>query len=427
MFTLLYHFLWTVLFVLCTPIVLLLRNRRLLERLALDLPSTPLGEDNIWIHALSVGEVISSLPLVKALREKYPEKGMVITVTTEKGMAVAQEEFGGDVKALITLPIDFWFCVRRIVSRIKPCVFILVETDIWPALIGYLKKKKIKTILVNGRVSPNTFKYYCRLPYIARRIFEPLELCLMQSELDTERLLMASVCSPMKIITVGNVKFDRDWKEMEKDEHEGWLRRLGLDHQDTVWVAGSTHPGEEEILLDVHKKLCLSISSLRLIIAPRNIDQSTEILKRGQRMGLKTILRSEISENREYYEVLVLNTIGELGRVYGLSKVGFVGGSLLPFGGHNLLEPASFGCPVVFGNHTHNFVIMSELLVKSGGGLRVNNGKELYEAVKMLLSDDEMRNRMGTQAKEFVMKNQGALDRIINYIDRCIAQARGFH
>ena len=416
MFMFLYHILWTSAFLVCAPFALLLRNRRLLERLALNLPPVSLGEDNIWIHALSVGEVISALPLVSTLSRKYPDRGIVFTVTTVKGIAVARKELEGMVKAVIPMPVDSWLCVRRIAHYIRPSVFVLVETDIWPALIGYLKRMGIKTILINGRISPRTFKSYQRFPFLIRRMFKPLELCLMQSDLDRDRLILSGIESPRKVVTIGNIKFDREWKTMDAERRGRLLCSLGFDPEDTIWVAGSTHPGEDEIMLNVHKRLCSSFPSLRLILAPRKIEQSDEILRKAQAVGLNAALKSELSEDGERHDVLILNTIGELGRLYGLSKVSFVGGSLVPFGGHNLLEPASFGCPVVFGDYTHNFVQMSESLVEAGGGWRVYDEEGLYEAVSKLLADSDMRTRMGIQAKEFVEKNKGALDRAVTYI-----------
>ncbi len=418
MFTFFYHILWTLVFLACSPVALFLRNRRLIERLALNLPFGSLEQGNIWIHALSVGEVISALPLVNALSREYPDRDIVFTVTTVKGMAVAQRELEGKVKALITMPFDSWFCVRRIVRHIRPSVFVIVETDIWPALIGYLKRKGIKAVLINGRISPRTFRSYQRFSFLARSLFESLEVCLMQSDLDKDRLIQSGVSSPLKVRTAGNIKFDREWRAMDEEERGRLLSMLGFDPGDTIWVAGSTHPGEEDIILNVHKRLSSSFPSLRFIIAPRKIEQSDEILSKAQQMGLNVSLKSELPNEGQHHDVLILNTIGELGRVYGLSKISFVGGSLVPFGGHNLLEPASFGCPVVFGDHTHNFVLMSESLEEAGGGRRVHDGEELYEVARNLLNDAEMQQRMGIQAKEFVANNKGALDQAVSYIGK---------
>jgi len=417
MFIFLYHLVWTSVLILCVPIIALQRKRRIFERLALRLPTPFLEHGSIWVHALSVGEVISALPLIDSLTKKYPDKDIVFTVTTSRGMAIARNELEGKVKALVTMPIDFWWCIHRIVNYIRPSIFILVETDIWPGLIDYLRRKGIKSILVNGRVSPRTFKSYRRFAFLTRKIFENFELCLMDSELDSKRLLKIGIAPPEKVNTVGNIKFDRNWVPMTQEEHHDWLGLLKLESRDLIWVAGSVHKGESEILLKVFKKLHSSFSALRFIIAPRTIEQSDDILSHAQRMDLKAALKTGLSKNRDPYDILILNTLGELGRIYGLSEVSFVGGSLISRGGHNLLEPASFGCPVLFGPYTEDFDLMSELLIEAGGGLRVQDENELYETMKMLLADLEMRTKMGRLAREFVEKNRGALGRVMSYID----------
>jgi len=238
---------------------------------------------------------------------------------------------------------------------------------------------------------------------------------------------------------VGNIKFDRDMAIMSNEERQDWFDILALEPSAPLWVAGSTHPGEEEILLDVFKRLRVFFPRLRLIVAPRDTGRSDEILIMIRDMGLRAALKTEILEQKEkrkaqpvtrnpqpvtrhapsgstVYDVLVLNTIGELGSVYGLGSVSFVGGSLVPVGGHNLLEPASCGNVVLFGPHTRNFVSMSEALLEAGGGWRVRDGNELHEAMKVLLEDAEMRVRMGGMAKAFVENNRGALKRVVDYV-----------
>jgi 3-deoxy-D-manno-octulosonic-acid transferase len=424
MFMFLYHFVWTFVLIFWVPIVLLLGKNRAFERLALRLPSAFLGEGNIWIHALSVGEVISALPLVKALGQKYPYKDIIFTATTSKGITIARNELEGKVKVLLTMPIDFWWCVRRTINFIKPSIFILVETDIWPGLLDYLRRRGVKSVLVNGRVSPRTLKSYQRFPFFTQMIFDRVDLCLMQSELDTQRLLKARI-APEKVTTVGNIKFDRDWTPMSQGERQELLSALSLKPEDLIWVAGSTHQGEEGVLLEVFKKLEVVFSALRLILAPRKTEQSDAILRQAQNMGLKTILKTDLPKNKDSYDAIILNTLGELGRIYGLSKVSFVGGSLVPIGGHNLLEPASFGCPVLFGPYTHNFDFMSKSLVEAGGGWRVQDGKDLYEAMRMLLEDGGMRTRMGRRAKEFFDGNRGALKQVVSHIEAYMYETRG--
>ena len=379
------------------------------------LPANPPKIASVWIHALSVGEVLSAIPLVKAVGLQYPEKDIVFTVTTEQGKEIARKELRGKVRALLTMPLDFWWSIRRVVNFIRPSLFILVETDIWPGLISYLKKRGTKTILINGRISPRTFRYYRRFRPLARRIFSAMDLCMMQSDLDRERLLQIGV-EEQKVKTVGNIKFDRDWVPMGEEEYENLLNTLNLESENDIWVAGSTHPGEEEIILDAFGRLRRFFPFLRLIIAPRRVERAEDINRLVVDKGSKSVLKTQISVKDEPYEVLILDTIGELERIYGIAKISFVGGTLTPVGGHNLLEPASFGRPVLFGPHTDNFVLMSQLLIEAGGGRRVRDGEDLFETVKALLSDPEKSNSMGRKAKKFVETSRGALGRVMENI-----------
>ena len=395
-----------------------IRGGRLYERLQFGFSSIPPLNRPIWIHALSVGEVISSMPLVRALKESYPTGDIVFSVTTTQGMKLAREELEEEVSFFFPMPLDFWWSVRRVVNNINPSFFILVETDLWPGLLHYLKDRGIKALLINGRISPRTFRTYRKYKYFVRMMLNVFEFCLMQSDLDRERVLQIGVAED-RAVTVGNIKFDREWTPMGEEEHNTLAAAFNFGPDEIIWVAGSTHDGEEEIIFDVFLRLRSLFSEIRLIIAPRKINRAEEILKRGLGKGLNTVLKTELT-GVEAYDVLILNTIGELGRIYGLATMSFVGGSLVPIGGHNLLEPANFGRPVLFGPHMHNFVLMSQLLVESGGGRQVENREELFETMQQLLSNPKKMERMGEKAKGFVEMNRGALARVIAYIESCL-------
>ena len=409
-----YHLFWTIP-LLGLPALRARKNGRLADRLAVSIPEEPLEKGCIWIHALSVGEVLSSVPLVDALIRRFPEKDIVFTSTTSKGMAIARSEMGGKVKALLTMPVDSWWCVRKIVNHVNPSIFILIETDIWPALMACLKGRGIRTLLVNGRISPGTHRAYRSFPPVARLLFKDIDLCLMQTDLDRERLLKTGV-DPRKVETVGNIKFDRQWLPMTNRERSGLIKDFGLDSNDTIWVAGSTHPGEEEMLLETYLRLKESFPLLRLIIAPRKIERGEEILGQARNRGIHAALKTEHQGIEGPVDVIILNTMGKLARVYGLANVSFVGGSMVPFGGHNMLEPASFGCPVVYGTHTQNFLLLAEMLEKSRGGWRVENKHELFDVIQRLLGDRELRLKSGRKARKFVEENQGAVDRVLNHV-----------
>ncbi len=375
--------------------------------------------ESIWVHALSVGEVISAVPLIKALAEEFPHKSITVTVTTDKGMDIAKKELEGSSVSLFVMPLDFWWSVLHFINTVRPCVFVLVETDIWPGMIYILRKRAVRTVLVNGRISPRTFVAYRKYRCIVRKIFDSIALCLMQSSLDTQRLLELGI-SKEKVFTVGNIKFDRDWLPMTEEEESRWRKEICLPEKQRLWIAGSTHKGEEQILLEVQRRLLVSHPDLRMIIAPRQIRDADRIRSIAREKGLRTASRTGLGCDHDY-DVLILDTVGELGRIYGLGCVSFVGGSLVPFGGHNLLEPASFGCPVLFGPHTHNFVEMSEGMIKSGGGLCVRDTEELFYAVKSLIEDTVLREDMGEKARDFVYANRGTLKRIVLQIRQAIS------
>lgn len=396
----------------------------MLDRLGIRLPAVPPKGGSIWIHALSVGEVLSAIPLVKAVGLEYPEKDIVFTVTTDQGKEIAHKELQGKVRVLLTMPVDFWWSMARVVNFIRPVLFVLVETDIWPGLIWYLKKRGIKSVVVNGRISPRTFRSYRRFRFFARRMLNAVDSWMMQSDLDRDRLLQIGI-GEEKAKTVGNIKFDRDWEPMGEEEYGNLLSALHLESDNDIWVAGSTHRGEEDIILDAFGRLRRFFPTLRLIIAPRRVERAEDINSLVADKGFKSVLKAQLPMNGAPYEVLILDTLGELERIYGIAKISFVGGSLTPIGGHNLLEPASFGKPVLFGPHTHNFVLMSQLLIEAGGGKRVRDGEDLFETMKTLLNDPETSNRMGRNAREFVGTSRGALGRVMENIKAYLYETKG--
>jgi 3-deoxy-D-manno-octulosonic-acid transferase len=417
----LYHCAWTLIVLLGLPIFSAIRSRRFIDRVFLELPAQTPWERGIWIHALSVGEVTSAIPLVRALRREYPQEDIIFTVTTRQGMEIARREIGDEVRLLLPMPLDFWWSLRKLIQCIKPALFILVETDIWPGLISLLKKKGIKTVLINGRISPRTLRSYNKCRFFIRRLFNSFELCLMQTDLDRKRILSIGV-APEKVKTAGNIKFDSDWLPMGDKERHEWLEALHLEPENIVWVAGSTHEGEEKIILEVYERLRLISPSLLLIMAPRNIERADSIMVLCSGMGFKSLLKTDLTKDGASYDVLILNTIGELGRIYGIGKVSFVGGSLVAQGGHNPLEPASFGHPVLFGPHMEDFVLMTQLLVESGGGQEVSDSDDLFKAVKKILMDPALCDDIGRKAAAYVETNKGALKRVVAHLGTYLAQ-----
>ena len=414
-FLFLYHFAWTFIVLSLSSFLRISTLDRLRRRLVFPVPSQAHRKKTIWIHALSVGEVISALPLVRGLKDAYPSEEIVFTVTTSQGEEIALKELAEHVREIHVMPLDFWWAARRIIQRLRPKLFLLIETDLWPGLLHFLKQKGTKTLLLNGRISPRTLKSYRKTSLFVRHMYQDLDFCLMQTDLDRERLLQIGI-EPQKVKVTGNVKFDHDWPEMSVQERLELRRRLHLLPEDKAWVAGSTHQGESTTVLNVFDKLLLQFPKLRLIIAPRRLEEVWEIFRTAENKGLSPALKTDICKRPASYRVLILDTMGELRRFYGIGYISFVGGSLLPFGGHNLLEPASFGCPVLFGPHTEDFSLMSELLIEVGGGARVGGEEELFAILKGLLMDRQKRDRMGMKARSFVEMNKGALKRVLAHL-----------
>jgi 3-deoxy-D-manno-octulosonic-acid transferase len=411
-----YHLFFTSILIMLFPLLYLLKNRvRLGERLGLALPSLgQAAEKRLWVHALSVGEVLSSIPLLEALKREYPSRELVLSVKTTTGLKIARQRLGGIIDHVLPMPLDFWWSSRRIMNAVEPALFILVETDIWPGLIALLKKKGVKTILVNGRISPRTERSYKRWRFFMKRVLSELEVCLVQTEIDQQRIMKGELPSD-RIKVTGNIKFDRTWGSMTHADSQKKRELYGLKDCPT-WVAGSTHYPEEASILKVFGELLHVFPNLVLIIAPRDARRFDDIYELARGKGFKVIRRTELPAEKHGCNVIILNTLGELGLVYGLADVAFVGGSLVKKGGHNLLEPASFGVPVLFGPHTYNFATMSQLLISEGGGREVADEHTLLRSMTDLLGDRGERERMGRRARGFVQHNQGALGRVMGIL-----------
>ncbi|RLB44265.1 MAG: hypothetical protein DRH12_00435 [Deltaproteobacteria bacterium] len=419
-----YHLLWTFI---GGPLLFGCRffgNLRLAERTAIAIPTTRINPGGIWVHALSVGEVKSAIPLVQRIKEDYPGKPLIFSSTTKQGLDLARKEVGRIVDTVITMPLDFWWSYRRVVRLVQPEAFLLVETDVWPGILSDLKSIGARALVINGRVSDHSYKLYKRVPKVAQWLFKNFKLCLMQTEEDRRRLLSIGL-PPQKVIAVGNVKFDRPSPPMGDEEREQWRKILGLKEDDIILVAGSTHGQESFSILEVFFELQSRYPYLVLVLAPRKIEQGPELQEAVKSQGKTCHLRSKGGGVGRRPDVVILDSIGELERVYGVGHISFVGGSLVPFGGHNLLEPANFGIPVLYGPHTQNFAWMSDTLELSGGGIRVRDSADLKRSIQRLLEDEELRTGMGRAALAFVKQNQGALDRAMSHIRACIKRGAG--
>ncbi len=427
----LYTFFTTILLLLLTPILLPLvawkkkYRLRTLRRLGvglnhrLQVPDTGRQQPVIWLHALSVGEVTSALPLVQGLRRHLPAATLLFSASTTSGMQVAEELVSPHVDLVFDGPLDVYWTIRSAIRLLQPGLFILVETDFWPGWLSQLHRGKVPLLLVNGRISDRSLQRYRKFGFFFRPMFRCFDLLAMQTRRDAERLAGLGVPG-QRIMTLGNLKYDT-CLPAESDPGRVLDRHtLHLPTSGPLWVCGSTHPGEEECILTVFSGLRNQVPDLRLLIAPRDIDRSGALVSLARRQGLAATTRS--SRHEEDASVVILDTIGELNACYPLATVAFIGGSLVPEGGHNPIEPAAFGIPVLFGPYMEDFAEIAADLVACGGGRTVTSQDSMADMLATLLADQERRRSMGRAALALVKKNRGVVQRHLAVIDDLLQQ-----
>ena len=388
-----------------------------------DRPEKPV----IWIHAVSLGEVVAVTPLVIELHRRHPECRLVVSTVTETGREAVEQRLAG-VADHCYAPLDFSCVVSRFIERLQPCLYLFIETELWPNLLWHLRRCGVPTVLVNGRLSSKSFarQQWAPVQSFYRTMLQTLSLCLMQSDRDVDRII-ALGAEASRVRRVGNIKFDQPIPAVIGG---GTTRAyLGLQETEQLFVAGSTHSGEEETLVECYRALVAQCPAAVLLLAPRHIErvESVEAMIRAQ--GLAVQRRSSIGQTGALQpvgpRVLVLDSRGELAAIYREAVVAFVGGTLIPIGGHNLLEPAQWAKPVLFGPHTDHCAEIADLLIQAGGGRRVFHAGDLARQVLDLFSDDEARERMGRSARQVVEQNQGAVQQTLEAIDRLLKPQQG--
>ncbi len=364
----------------------------------------------IWIHALSVGEVTSAIPLVIGLRKEMPELRLVFSASTRAGAQVAEKLLHDKVDCFLPFPLDILPVINRFLGVIKPDLFILIETDFWPNLLATLRRRNIPSLLVNGRISARSMRSYQRFPYIFRPLFSSFQALSMQTEKDRKNLIRLGV-DQQQIHTLGNLKYDT---ALYSSQGGRQALSFSLPEQQLLLVAGSTHKGEEQILLHSYKKLKQDFPGLYLIIAPRDVDRGKEIQILANTMDLQANCRSQINAGGK--DLFILDTIGELNSVYNHADLAFVGGSLVERGGHNPIEPAVFGVPVLYGSHMEDFSEISAELVLASGAIMVQNENELTVSLQRLLEDGALRKTSGEAAQACIVAQQGVINRHLRLI-----------
>lgn len=381
----------------------LYRRDELAERLT--------GTPRIWVHAVSVGEVMAAAGLVEALRQELPGAAVVVSTTTDTGQATGKKQLGA-ADALVYFPFDSPLCVRGATKALKPHVFVMIETELWPNVLHGLQKLGVGTMLANGRVSDRNLKAWRHLPPFMKWLFGRVDVFAMRSEYDAERLLAQNV-PPERVYITGEIKMDQPLDKLNPDDRARLRSELGLDENQRLLVAGSTHPGEEELVLQAFWRIRMKHPETRLLLAPRHLERVEEVASvieaQGFRVVRRTALGSQPPDERSADEtIILLDTMGELARVYGASDIAYIGGSLVQRGGHNVLEPAIQGRPVLFGPYMQNFHSLARLLESQGVAWEVADPGDLADRVCALLDDPAGLLAVETKATTAIADNRGA-------------------
>lgn len=415
--------LYTLFFFLCLPLILLrllyraikapAYARRWAERFALG---GDVRSGGIWVHAVSVGESIAAAPMVRELLKRYPALPITVTCMTPTGSEQIRKLFGGQVGHAY-LPYDLPWLQRRLLRRLQPKIGIIMETELWPNLVAEAGRARVPLVLANARLSARSARGYQRVGALVRPMFAALDWVAVQSQAEALRFIELGVGREQMQVT-GSIKFDFRPDPQQGQQAQELRARWGSDRP--VWIAASTHAGEDEQVLRAHRQVLDALPDALLILVPRHPERFDSVARQVSETGFGMVRRSSGALPAADQQVLVGDTMGELVFLYACADLAFVGGSLVPNGGHNYLEPAALGLPVLSGPHRFNFTEISELLEGAGALQVVADETALAVAVQQWLQDSPARQRAGQAGQAVVADNQGALERLLQGIDRLL-------
>lgn len=361
----------------------------------------------IWVHAASVGEIVATSPLIKEFRREFPNTPILVSVVTTSGYEMANRIIK-DADAIIYFPLDLPFLAGNVLRRIHPRVFLPVETELWPNFLKTARQMHIPVMMVNGRISDRSVKQYKHLRSILTDMIATVKKFAMQSQIDADYIMRLG--APPELVTVtGNTKFDQTYTDVSPEKKQKIMREMGLTDNDGIFLVGSTHRGEETYVLHAFRAVRQSHPKAKLVIAPRELLRTQEVLHLCHEAGFSVTTRTQLQKQAPAGEdIVILDTIGELGKVYSVGDVIYVGGSLIPHGGHNILEPAAHGKAIIVGNHMFNFKDTHALFKNRDACITVNNEQELCSEVTRLFDDPAHRHRMEKETLAIVNENKGA-------------------
>jgi 3-deoxy-D-manno-octulosonic-acid transferase len=392
--------------------------------LGLPLPASDGTRPVAWFHGVSVGEVHLLRQVARAFHERHPDWQVVVSSTTDTGLAEARKHFA-DLNVVV-YPFDFSWACRRAIRAVSPRLVVLAESELWPNFLKAANLAGVPVVVINGRMSPRTFRRYEMVAWLARRLlFDRVAAFGMQSEMYAGHLRALNV-PPDRVHVTGNVKYDGVLLDRDNPKTRDLRNCFQIARGDVVWVAGSTHDPEERIVLAVYGRLRHRFPNLRLILVPRAPERFDEVAKLVEATGRRCVRRSKTATGLSADEaVILIDTLGELSAVWGLATIGFTGGSLNDKrGGQSMIEPAGLGVPVLFGPHTWNFKDAVAGLLEVGAAIQVAGEAELEREVSRLLEDAELRQRMGAAARGFVLAQQGATQRTLDLLDRALTASQ---
>jgi 3-deoxy-D-manno-octulosonic-acid transferase len=416
------RFLYTIIFYLLLPFILLrlwIKNRNTPnglqfwhERLGFGL--RPFSPGGIWIHAVSVGESMAAIPLIKLLQQRYPDIPITVTNETLTGAERIRVELGESVTQLY-FPYDLPLILRKFFKALQPKLLILLETELWPNLLVTCQLYQVPVVLVNARLSERSAKSYRRILPIIRKMLKSIDVIAAQFQADADRFIALGFPAE-KIQVTGSLKFDLTLPLQLTEQAQLWRKIWG--EKRLVWIAASTHPGEEELILQAFTEARRFYPSLLLVSIPRHVDRVPQLEQLYNSQAYKIIKRSEQNESEVGdVDVFIGDTMGELLIFYAAADIAFIGGSLVEKGGQNPLEPAAIGLPLLTGPYTFNFETITEQLKQRNVEIQVTNAKELAEQVIALLSDPARRQQKAHEAKKFVAENKGSVLRQMQLIE----------
>lgn len=384
----------------------------------------------IWVHALSVGETLAAIPLLKKLRKHYPAHPIYFSVSTRSGLETARCSLSNLVDAVFVSTFDFPVAIRLLTRKINPAAVILVESDVWPNFLQVMHNKKIPVFWVNARLSERSYQRFRRLGVLARLLFTRFKGICVQSSEDRDRLLALGI--PAANIThTGNIKFDQAVASLTDADHPGLRTQLGLGPADRLLLAGSTHDGEEAIILNAWQNLRADHPNLRLVMAPRDPARSPSVAALCRTRGLEAVkwtLRTDDTIRRA--DVMIIDCLGLLKNLYAVAEIALVGGSLLDYetvGGHNPLEPAAYATPTVVGPNMKNFPEITRLLKADDALVQLASTASLQDTLAALLKDPASTRAIGHRAQEVLLLNRGAVEQTVQAIDACWINLRPDH